>query len=77
MIFNSFAGLIVIEVSVPMTDVPRNRMTELVTYGSVGSADPCAAAPARQPQVHLNAMFTPSFDIFLRKQERQFTERLT
>ena len=40
MISNSFAGLMVIAVSAPITtgDEPRNRMTELVTYGSVGGA---------------------------------------
>ena len=38
MIFDSPAGLIVILVSVPITVHPRNRMTEWVTYGSVGRA---------------------------------------
>ena len=36
MISNSFAGLMVIAVSAPIADESRNRMTEWVTYGSVG-----------------------------------------
>ena len=70
MISNSFAGLMVIAVSAPITDEPRNRMTELVTYGSVGGA-------AGNSRSYPELVIGPGYETWLRQNPHRPSTRVS